>query len=173
MKRNLFLYLAIVCFLGLIAIFFFDGYMGIYDTLYITTGEWEQQIDPDYWQNQRRGYAYPYYLSAIWGEPVHFRYEIDNRRFSTYSTTVEASVWKSNEKVVDLFRQEISVSAFDNVIVEWILPADTPERPALGVVPEYTLKIRRGEMELGQGIILSFYSPEVPAYQKLVPPPSG
>ena len=172
MRRNLFLYLAIACFVGLIAIFIFDGYMGLYDTVYVTTGEREQQIDPDYWQHQLRGYAYPYYIGATWGEPVHFRYEVDNRRFSTYSTTVEASVWKSNEKVADLFSQGISVSAFDKVTMKWTLPAEMLETPAPGIALEYTVKIRRGEVELGQGIILSFYSSEDRAI-KVVPPPSG
>lgn len=172
MRRNLFLYLAIACFIGLIAIFIFDGYIGIYDTVYITTGEREQQVDPDYWQRQLRGYSYPYHIEATGGESVHFRYEIDNRRFSTYSATVEASVWKSNEKVVDLLSQDISVSAFDKVTMEWTLPTDMLEKPAVGVALEYTVKIKRGEMELGQGIILSFYSLVEPMV-KLVPPPSG
>lgn len=170
MRRNIFLYLAIACFVGLIAIFFFDGYMGIYDTVYITTGEREQQIDPDYWQNQLPGYPYPYYISAAWGEPVHFGYEIDNHRFSTYSTTLEASVWKSNEKVADLFRGDISIPAFDKTAIEWTLPANLTEKPATGVILEYTIKINRGEVELGQGIVLSFYPSEGPIYQKIIPP---
>ena len=51
-RRNLFLYLTLVCFLGLIAIFIVDGYMGVYDTVYITAGEREQKIESDVW---RRG----------------------------------------------------------------------------------------------------------------------
>jgi len=171
MRRNLFLYLAIACFVGLIAIFIFDGYTGIYDTVYIITGEREQQIDPDYWQNQRSGYSYPYYIGATAGEPVHFRYDIDNRRFSTYSTTVEASVWKSNERMADLFSQSVSVSAFDKVTMEWTLPAEMLETPVPGVALEYTVKIKRGEIELGQGIILSLFTPVESI--KIVPPPSG
>ena len=171
MRRNLFLYLTIACFVGLIAIFVVDGYMGIYDTVYITTGEREQQIEPDYWQNQRPGYAFPYYISARWGESVNFRYEVGNRRFSAYSTTVEASIWQSNEKVVDLFRQEISVPAFNRVTVQWTVPADMPEESVAGVVPEYTMIIKRGEIELGQGIILSYYPSEGQAYPKPLTPP--
>jgi len=155
MRRNLFLYLAIACFIGLMAIFIVDGYMGIYDTVYVTADEREREIAPDYWQRQLRGYAYPYHMGAEWGEPVYFRYQIDNRCFSTYSTTVEASVWKSNEKVVDLFRQDISVSAFDKVTVDWILPAQELGKTGLGV-GEYTVKIKRGEVELGRGIVLDF-----------------
>ena len=36
-RRNLFLYLTLACFLGIIAIFIFDGYVGIYDTIYVTS----------------------------------------------------------------------------------------------------------------------------------------
>ena len=171
MRRNLFLYLALACFITIIGIFIVDGYMGIYDTVYVTAGEWERKIAPDYWQRQLRGYAYPYHVGAIkWGETVHFRYQIDNRRFSTYSTTVEASVWKSNEKVVNLFSQNISVSAFDKVTVDWTLPAQELEKAGLGI-GEYTVRIKRGEVELGRGIILGFRYPEEPVYPKVVPPP--
>jgi hypothetical protein len=169
MRKTIFLYLALACFAGIIAIFFFDGYMGLYDTVYLTTGEWEQKIGPDYWQNQPRGYAYPYSLSARWGEAVHFRYEIDNRRFSEYSATVEASVWKSNEKVMDLFNQNVTVSAFDKVDVDWTLSAEELQSAGFEI-DQYTVRIKRGEYELGAGIILSYYSPEEPVFQRLVPP---
>ena len=171
-RRNLFLYLAIACFVGIIAIFVVDGYLGVYDTVYVTTGEYEQEIGPDYWQgSQPRKYAYPYSIGAGWGEPVHFRYEIDNHFSSTYSATVEASVWKSNEKVIDLFSQDVSVAAFDKVTIDWTLPAQELERVGLGV-GEYTVKIKRGEVELGWGIILSFRYLEEPVYPKAVPPPT-
>ena len=161
MRRNLFLYLALACFIGLIAIFVSDGYVGIYDAVYVTAEEYEQEIGPEYWQGQPPGYAYPYNIGARWGEPVHFRYEINNRRFSSYQTTVEASLWKSNEKVIDLFSQNISLSKFDKTTMEWVLPAQELEKAGLGI-GQYTVKIRRGEVELGQGIILGFYSAEEP-----------
>ena len=169
-RRNLFLYLAIACFVGIIAIFVFDGYVGIYDTVYVTTGEYEQEIGPDFWQGQRPGSIYPYNIGARWGEPVHFRYEIDNRRSSTYSATVEASVWKSNEKVVDLFNQHILVSNFDKITLDWTLSPEELEGAGLEI-GQYTVKIKRGEVELGQGIILGLYSPEESGSPKLVPPP--
>ena len=169
MRRNLFLYLAIACFAGLIAIFIVDGYMGIYDTVYVTAGEREQRIGPDYWQRQLRGYNYPYHMGAEWGEPVHFRYQIDNRRFSTYSTTVDVSVWKSNERIVDLFGENISVSAFDKGTMDWTLSAQELEKTGLGV-GEYTVKIKRAEVELGRGIVLGFHYTAEPVYPKAVPP---
>jgi len=170
MRRNLLLYLAIACLAGIIAIFIVDGYLGIYDTVYVTTEEFEQEIGPDFWQGQPSRYNYPYHIGARWDEPVHFRYEINNRRFSTYSTTVEASVWKSNAKVIDLFNQNISVSNFDKITMDWTLSAQELERAGLEI-GQYTVKIRRGEVELGRGIVLGFYSPQEPGYPKPLPPP--
>ena len=52
--RNLYLYLTLACFLGIILIFIFDGYMGVYDSLTVTTGEQEDQIKADQWPRQGR-----------------------------------------------------------------------------------------------------------------------
>ena len=165
-RRNIFLNSAIACLIGIIAIFIFDGYLGKYDAVYVTTGEYEQEIEADYWQSQRRGFSYPFHIGAVWGDSIHFRYDIINRRFPAYSATVEASVWKSNEKVIDLFRQDISLSGFDRVTMEWLLPAEDLERTGLGI-GQYTIKIMRGEVELGQGIILDFRSRET----EIIKPP--
>ncbi len=151
MRRNLFLYLAIACFAALIAIFIVDGYLGIYDTTYVTAGEREQTIEADYWLR------YPpsetakmtYQVSAEWGQKVFFRYEIDNRRFSTYSTLVQASVWQENEKVLDLFSEEESIGPFDKAMVEWTLSTQDLEKAGFGVDErtQYTVKISHGEVE--------------------------
>lgn len=155
-KRNLYLYLAIACFIGVIAIFVIDGYLGIYDTIYITTGEQEMIVEPDYWSGRHRGVpeAY-YYMGANWGEKVFFRYEIDNRRFSSYSTSIGASVWKENERVFDLFSQDKVIRPFDQAMVEWIL--DSEELQSHGFdVGEYTVKIEHEGVE--RRIIVSYYS---------------
>ena len=168
-RRNVFLYLAIACLVGIIAIFIFDGYVGIYDTVYVTTGEYPQEIGPDFWQDQSPRYAYPYQTGVKWGDSVQFSYEINNRLFSNYSTAVEASLWKSNEKVIELFYQNISVSNFDKVTMDWTLSFQEIEKAGLGI-GQYTVKIKRGEVELGQGIILDFYPPQESEYPKIVPP---
>ena len=151
-RKNLFLYLAIACFVALIAIFIVDGYMGIYDTVYVTVGEREQVIEPDYWLQR---YPPPgeakmaYYVPAEWGQKVFFRYEIDNRRFSTYSTLIQASVWQENEKVLDLFSEEESIGPFDKAMVEWTLSTRDLEKAGFGVNErtQYTVKISHGEVE--------------------------
>jgi hypothetical protein len=127
-RKKLFLSLAIACFVGIVAIFVFDGYIGIYDTVYVTTGEYTQEIGPDFWQGQGASNLYPYQIGVKWGDSVQFRYEIENRNFSDYAATVEASVWKSNEKVVDLFQKDVSIPSFDKMTREWTLTAQDLDR---------------------------------------------
>ncbi|MFB0558989.1 MAG: hypothetical protein ACETVS_00395 [Dehalococcoidales bacterium] len=144
-RRNPFLYLTLACFFGLIAIFIVDGYMGIYDTVYVTAGEYEQEIEPDFWLRQGGDWS----TGVNWGEKAFFSYEVDNRRFSSYTTDIEISVWHSQEKVRDLLSQQISVAAFDKGQLEWavdtaeLLPGDIP--PEQGY--QYSVIIKRGEVE--------------------------
>ena len=163
-RRNLFLYLTLICFFGLIAIFIVDGYMGVYDTVYITTGEQSWKVEADVWQRQYPTYApgprpdepMPveggkgvYLMPANREEKVSFRYEVDNRLFSTYKADIEASVWHSQQKVRDLISQPMSISAFDKGESEWvidnteILPKDIPPEQSY----QYTVIIKRGEIE--------------------------
>ena len=143
--KNLFLYLTLACFVGLIAIFIGDGYMGLYDTVYITAGEREQKVEPDFWIRQEWDWS----TGVNWGEKVVFRYELDNRRFSSYTADIEVSAWRSQEKVLDLTSQPVSIAAFDKGQAEWVLdttellPGDTP--PEQGY--EYTVIIKRGVVE--------------------------
>ncbi len=154
-KRNYaFLYLALACFAGIIAVFIVDGYMGVYDTIYITTGEQEQRVDADFWLS-RDNFSPTYYISAAAGEKVSFRYEIDNRRFSRYSTSVEVSAWRSGEKILDVTSQPIDIAALGTGELEWVV--DTAQ---LGSTPsewgeEFSLIIQRGDIE--RRIILNLY----------------
>jgi len=164
-RRNLFLYLTLACFFGLIAIFIVDGYMGIYDTVYVTAGEYEQEIEPDFWLRQDGIWS----AGVNWGEKAFFRYEVDNRQFSSYTTDVEVSVWHSQEKVRDLLSQQISVAAFDEGQLEWVvdtaelLPGDIP--PEQGY--QYSVIIKRGKIER-KVIVPINPSPYLP---KVVPAP--
>lgn len=169
-KSNLYLYLALVCFAGILAIFVIDGYLGIYDKIYITVQEREQVIEPDYWQQRwvKEGYE-GYSLGVGWGESIPFRYEIDNRSFSTYSVDVEVSVWRSGQKViVPLDKTEVSVAPFKKAMVDWTLQFEDlgESSPVSGEYREYTVLIGRGEIE--RKIILSYY-PGVPGYPEKGP----
>lgn len=177
MRKGLFLYLALACFVALIGIFFVDGYMGVYDTVYVTAGEQQQVIEPDYWLHR---YPTPsgetqitYYISAQWGQKVFFRYEIDNRLFSAYSTLIQASVWKENEKVLDLFSETKSIKPFGKVSAEWTLSTEELAQPVAGTSNQYTVKISYGEVE--RNIVVDFYYSQQmePVYPKgVVPPPT-
>jgi len=164
MRRHLFLYLAIACFLGLLAIFVVDGYLGIYDTLQVTAGEHEQMVEPDHWYR----YRYQPSIGATWGGKVFFTYELENRRFSRYVTPLQASVWKEKGKVINLFSGEQTVEPFGKVSVEWIF--DSAELESRGFSPgQYTVKIEREGVER---TILVYFNvpPNVPPIKPLPAP---
>jgi hypothetical protein len=168
-KRNLYLYLAIACFVGIIAIFVIDGYLGVYDTFYITANEHEQEISPDYWLHfKHRGYSYPYSVGAEWGRTVRFRYEIDNRRFSSYPTPIKATVWKENEKILDLFSEDRLIKPFDKAMVEWALDSEQLQSQGFSV-GEYTVKIEREGME--RKIIVGYHVTHSEPVYPIYPPP--
>ena len=154
-RKNLFLYLTLACFLGLIAIFIVDGYLGIYDTIYIIAGEQEEKVEPDFWLQQDGSWS----IGVNQDEKAFFNYEVDNRQFSNYSADIEVSVWRSQEKVCDLLSQQLTVGAFDKGQLEWVvdttelLPSDTP--PEQGY--QYTVIIKRGEVE--RKVIMYINSP--------------
>lgn len=167
MRRNLYLYLALACFLGLLAIFVVDGYIGVYDTVYITAGEQEYKIESDAWQNLYPIYSVPapgtsgyapvpveggrgsYGLSTNRGDKISFRYEVDNREFSTYEAVVDVSVWHSQQKVRNVVSHLLSISAFAKESTNWdidntqLLPSDIPPEQSY----QYTVIITRGEIE--------------------------
>ena len=165
-RRNLFLYLTLACFFGLIAIFIVDGYMGIYDTVYITAGEREQKIEPDTWLRQDKFWA----TGVNRGEKAFFRYEVDNRQFSSYTADIEVSVWRMQEKVLDVVSQPIVVAAFDKGQLEWVI--DTTELLSGDAPPEqsyeYTVSIKRGQIE--RNIILYVNPLAYPVKPAPVPP---
>ena len=149
-RKYLFLFLTLICLFGLVAIFIVDGYMGIYDTTYITTGELEQRIEAD-----TRFRSDIYWSTGIkWGEKAFFRYELANRQFSNYMADINVSIWQNQEKVLDVVSQPISIAPFDEAQIEWtidtaiLLPDSAPSEQSY----EYTVIIKRGELER-RGII--------------------
>ena len=145
-RKNLYLYLTLACFFGIIAIFIFDGYMGIYDTVYVTAEEREQRIESDVWQRSD-----PYWSSTSiqQGEKAFIRYEIDNRRFSSYEAGVDVSIWRMQEKVSDVISQQVTIESFSKAEIEWAI--DSAELTPPDAEPEqrfdYTMTIKHGEFE--------------------------
>jgi len=119
--------------------------MGIYDTLYVPDGEREQKIEADDW----RWWSEEERAEVGWGEKAFFRYEVDNRQFSSYTANIEVSVWHSKQKVRDLISQPMSIAAFDKGQLEWVI--DTKELLPSGIPPEqgyeFTVIIERGEVK--------------------------
>ncbi len=144
-RRYLYLYLTLACFLGLIAIFLADGYMGIYDTVSVLAGEQEQKIEADYWLQQDRFWS----TGIQRGEKALFTYTVDNRQFSSYTADIQVSAWHSQEKVRDLLSQQMTISPFAKGELQWsidaaeFLPADIPAEQSY----DFTVVISRGDIE--------------------------
>lgn len=155
-QKNLYLYLTIACFIGLITIFIVDGYMGIYDTINVTAGEREQTIEAYFWLGEGISYfpEYPYEVKDAYvvgvnrGDKVSFRYQVDNRLFSQYTADIEVSVERGQEKVLDLLSQPISMDAFGEQSLEWVV--DTAALVPNDLLPEqayeFSVIIKRGEI---------------------------
>jgi hypothetical protein len=145
-RRDIYLYLTLLCFFAIIAIFVVDGYSGVYDTFRITAGERPQTVDPDYWL---RPEATTYETRVAWGEKVFFNYEIANHRLTGYTAEVNASVWRSQEKVRDLLTQQVTIPALSNAQMEWSI--DTVELVPGGVTQgqsvQYSIRVRRDNIE--------------------------
>lgn len=159
-QKNLFLYLAAACFIGIILIFVFDGYMGLYDTLSVTSGETTQAIDTEQWTNQEK-WGYPMQIGIVYDGKASFNYEIANRRFSSYQTAVDVTVWRDQEKVSGVLSREIKVKAFGVENISWTL--DAAALVPGGITAEgksFTVKIRLGDTE--RSVVVYVYSVSVP-----------
>ncbi|MFC1915031.1 hypothetical protein ACFLWK_02135 [Chloroflexota bacterium] len=145
-RRLVYLYLSLICFIGFIAVFFMDGYMGIYDTLYITGGVPGQKIEHHQWQRRDGNWT----GSVWWGQEARFRYEISNREFSPYSADIEVSLWHSEDMVRNLVSQQMLIARFDRATIEWVVDtvALEPEGPPPTVYPyTYFITIKSNGIE--------------------------
>ena len=172
-QANIYLYVAIVFFLGIVAIFLFKGYMGVYETLYINSGEYEQKIEADFWQAQPRGVQPPEWSTGVQEDgKVIFRYQIENRQLTQYSTYFEVSVMRSQVKVLDLVNREIIIEPFSQSEVNWELDTAALQLPELqpGQVANYSVVIKRGDVQ--RRIILYINSRPFPVIKPPMPIPA-
>jgi hypothetical protein len=159
-NKNLFLILAAACFIGIILIFVFDGYIGRHDTLSVTSGESTQKIDAQQWADQEK-WGYPPQIGIVYDGKASFTYEIDNRRFSSYQTAFDVTVWRDQVKVSDVFSGDISIKAFGKEHISWTL--DAAELVTGGITTEgktFTVKIRTSDTE--RTVVIYVYSTSVP-----------
>jgi hypothetical protein len=157
--KNLYLYLAAACFIGIILIFVFDGYMGLYDTLSVNTGEQPQTIAPEQWSESEENNN-PVSLWPFSGGNLTFSYEVANRRFSAYLAEISISVWKNHVKVADILSTDVNISAFKNETVTWVID---PLVIMAGITVkdnQFTLEITNGSIK--RSIIVHYSLDNIP-----------
>lgn len=144
-NKTLYLILAIACFIGIILIFFFDGYVGLYDTLTMDSGEQIQSINFDQKNSGGRDSFIPQLYPNTSGN-VSLSYEIDNRNFSSYRSDIVVSIWRNQVKVADVFTGAVDVGAFKKDTVNWTI--DTQDYVSQNATDgtSYTLEIKRGDI---------------------------
>jgi hypothetical protein len=149
-SRYIFLYLALACFLGIILIFVFDGYIGLHDSLVINSGEFPVTITTEQWDTQNRGdIGFIPTASANYGENIPFTYQIENLHFSSFKSAINVSVWNNQVKLGDLYSTTVTAKAFGKGQAEWTL--DTTQfisgNLTSGQSVDFTVVIQRGDVE--------------------------
>lgn len=115
--------LALACFLVILCIFIVDGYLGVYDTLYITYGEYEQKIEFESQQYAETGGTY-FGGEIVAGTSALYRYRIDNRTFRPYEGQLTVSLWKSGNRLADLADRQVKLASFGSTLIEWTISSD-------------------------------------------------
>jgi hypothetical protein len=110
-NKYIYLLLTIACFLGIILIFVFDGYIGIYDSLLIDNGQYPQTIASDQWRQQEE-FGYPPSVSMERDRNMNLTFTVENHHFSAYNADVSISLWDGINKVADLTSGDITALAF-------------------------------------------------------------
>jgi hypothetical protein len=165
MKKYRFLYLALACFIAIVVIFVFDGYLGVYDSATIKTGEFTQEITAGTWPSG----IYPYSVSGQSNQKMFFTYRIDNRWFGAYRKTLGVSLWQQNQKIQDLYQpQAVEISPFGRTTVEWSVDPAVLNLEA-SRQEQFTIRIERDGTV--REVIVSFYTPVTGTEIKPVPVP--
>jgi len=171
-RKNIYLYLTLACFLGIILIFVFDGYIGLHDTLTFTSGEFPVTIAADQWQ-ARGGPDNTPITPANYGNKLTFTYKLDNRHFSSYKSAIDVSVWKNQVKLADLLSTTVNVKAFGKVQAEWVF--DTTQfvsgNLTAGTSADFTMVIQQGDIQ--RKVIINIYQGVNPEKIIPVPQPGG
>lgn len=166
--KTLYLFLALACFVGIILIFVFDGYMGVYDTLVIDNGQYQQRVEADQWDTDRYGGMAGTNVDR--GGRISFTYTVENHRFSSLKSEFQISLYYVQEKVADVFSGDIEAAAFKNSTIDWslnaseIVPADFPSDQPYSAY----LLLKRGDVEHRINI---YVNPSYPVKTIPVPAP--
>jgi hypothetical protein len=170
--KNLYLYLTLACFMGIILIFIFDGYMGLYDTLIMDNGQYQQKVEADQWSQPER-YGYLASAGVERGGIIDFTYTVENHRFSEYTADVSITLWHNKAKIGDIGfipDKPTIIPAFDKAELKWsldtsnIFPEDYPAEQGYNL----NMVIRRGEIE--RKINININPSPYPVKTPLTPP---
>lgn len=142
-SKNRFLYLALLFFLGIITVLVADGYMGLYDTLKLRSGEYEQVFEADYWQ---RGASQVYY-SVGGGDTINGTYIIDNRRFSAYQGNLTITLERNQQPLSAIANEDFSVTSFGKQEFDFTVDTSSLAPVQDDNLLEYTLVIQHGDTE--------------------------
>jgi len=168
-NKYIYLLLTIACFVGIILIFVFDGYMGIYDTLLIDNGQFPQTIGSEQWRQQDE-FGYPPSVSMERERSVNLTYTVENHHFSAYNVNVSMSLWDGATKVADLTSGDITAPAFGKasitavVNISQYIPAGYPAEQSYNLA----LVINRGGVERKVQV---YINPGIPKSGIIIPPP--
>ena len=163
--KILYLILAVACFLGIILIFIFDGYIGVYRTLDVDNGQYVQTIGAEQWEKAEDRYLLGFSVEE--GQTLQFTYRVENRRFSgnDYPLTV---YYVNQGETIDLVDTELNISAFGSKEVVWtldtsnLIPADYPTDRQLIL----TMTIKAGDNQNDMSIYINRNYTDL----KLIPP---
>ena len=156
--NNLYLFLALACFVGIILIFVFDGYIGVYDKLVMDNGQFKQTVEGDQWAREEK-YGGTVSISVDRNSQVDFTYTIENHCFSVYTDSLEVTLWYNKIKTKDLISQEFSISPFDKQEFKWtVIPSEIlPAGATAGQNYVFDVKIKRNgiERDVNVGIFIA------------------
>jgi hypothetical protein len=167
--NNLFLFLALACFLGIVIIFIADGYMGLYDTLLMDTGQYKQTITADQWAQPER-YGGAFNVGVPSNGNVDFTYTIENHRFSAFDAPIQVTLLYNDINIKDVLSQEIAVPAFGKQELKWSINAANlySANMTVGQSYNYNLQIKRGNIT--REVILNVYASGTINSIKIPPP---
>ncbi|OGO07436.1 MAG: hypothetical protein A2Y92_02780 [Chloroflexi bacterium RBG_13_57_8] len=162
--KSIYLFLTLACFVGIVLIFIFDGYLGLYETLTATGTNFPQKIDTEQWQQQEKYGGAPGINVESSGD-IPFTYEVDNRRFVSYTADIDISLWHGQSRLADIKSAALALGAFGGEKVEFTvdfanyLPDNLPAQTGY----DFIILIKRGEIERRVNVFLSpILIPKVP-----------
>ena len=161
MRRiNLWLLLAVVCFLGIIAVFFIDGYMGLYYRVRVETPVNTFEIPPEFWEESGKAIPSYYFSDVSRNDLIRFQLVVENRRFTDSQIDLDISLWEGGREIQKLLTRSDNIAAFEpSQPYEWEI--DTSQLDVLDEVSgtSYIIKINGNGVE--RRLIFRLYTSQV------------